>query len=147
MVSMKVRGRASLLLILCVAAALLVVGVLLFSKEGVTTSATRFMSALAQGDVKTLSDNSFMDGVSKEDLTKRWEKTVKVGEHYMFRWHILSEAQSDDNNASVRVAVMRNANSESSYDENFGLALVKKDGKWLIDVKQLSRQMYPGLPR
>ncbi len=47
----------------------------------------------------------------------------------------------------VRMMVIRNAERDGAYEEKFELPLVKKDGKWKVEVLGLDRRLYPGLPR
>lgn len=156
MSSMKQSGRVSLLALLSLVCLVLVAGVLMFSQEGLGTVGTRFMGALASGDVDQLTKLTYLGNRSQEDIKKAWTFTTTVpGQHYFFRWHLLDSRQADATSGSVRVAVERNIGSGGSYDENYGLQMVKvgpdnqlsPNGTWKVDVGGINREMYPGLPR
>ena len=127
--------------------ALAVAFLLMFSKAGPEMVATRFMSALIEGNSDKLTELSYYQGGTKEELRDKWEFSTKVaGRYYVFAWNIKFSKQADDHTAGVAMEVIRNAQSPSSYPENFQLPLVKHEGKWLVDVRSISREMYPALP-
>jgi len=145
---MKQSGRVSLLTLIAGASVLLVAALLLFSRESLTTVGARFMGALARGDVNTLTEMSFVGNRDKEQVRKDWEFAVNTaGRYYNFRYRILSSVQHDPKTASVRMQVIRDADNPSAYEENRQLPLVKVGDDWKVDVKGLSRDIYPGLPR
>jgi hypothetical protein len=132
-------------------AAVFVVGALLltlFSGGTPTGSGAKFMNALANGDAEQLTELSHIDGRSEDQIRKGWEYAVKVaGPHYRFRWQVVSESKPSDDEAMVLLKVWRNAVRVDSYDERFQLPMLRIDGKWKVDVRGISREMYPGLPR
>ena len=69
-----------------------------------------------------------------------------AGKHYLFVYKVMGEQIQSDTQASVRLQVVRNLSS-GAYEENFALPMEKHDGKWKVAVNELSREMYPGLPR
>src|SRR5690606_33095157 len=122
--------------------------VLLFSTgESASTVGVKFMEALADGDADRLTQLSVHPDMSAEELKEEWEYTTQVaGKHYLFKYAVLGEQMQSDDLATVRIQVVRNY-SPGAYEENFGLPMEKHDGKWKVVVNELSRQMYPGLPR
>lgn len=143
---MRRAGRVSPLFLGVVLAAVALAILLLYGQEGPAAAGSRFMDALARGDVKTLAETSYVPGKSPEELRKAWEFTTAAGKHYLFHWEITSSSQVNDHDATVRLAVQRNF-GPGSYDENYGLPLHKVDGKWKVDASGISREMYPALPR
>jgi hypothetical protein len=125
----------------------IIVGAMFLGGESYTTAANRFMSSLAKGDVDELTKVSYIPDLSSEEIHKKWEESVRESEHYRFAWKSVADAQDSETKASVKLLVVRNAFGKSGYDENFGLSLVKVKGKWLVDVRSISRKMYPWLPR
>jgi hypothetical protein len=146
---MKRSGSTSTVVILAIALALVAAIVVLFLMAGDSPSgvATRFLTALAKGDSKTLAETSFIDGVSQEELQKKWEATHEVTKYWQFNYMIQDSTQQDANNAAVVMQWVKNATSQSSYGEKYELPLAKRDGKWKVDVRGISREMYPALPR
>ena len=144
---MRRAGKVSPLLLVAIAG-IAALGILLFyGQEGPSAAASRFMDALARGDVDTLTQTSTANGKSPESLRKDWEFATKVaGQHYMFRWSITSSSIVDADDATVRLQVERNF-GPSSYGENYGLPMRKIDGKWKVEASGISREMYPGLPK
>lgn len=130
---------------------LLVIGVVVFlSGESSQAAATRFMNALGKGDVSTLVSMSDMPGKSPEEIKRDWEYTTKVaGPHYIFTYKITSNLDANEQStiSMVRMMVTRNVDRDDSYEEKFELPMVKKDGKWKVEVLGLDRRLYPGLPR
>ncbi len=62
-------------------------------------------------------------------------------------YSIRSERIVDSNDAAVSLSVWRNYFSGISYDEKFELPMIKQEGKWLVDVRGINREMFPALPR
>jgi hypothetical protein len=144
---MRRAGRVSPLFLALVLGVAAVIAVLMFGQEGPAAAASRFMTALAQGNATELTKNSFVSGKSPEELQKDWEFTTKYpGKHYLFRWNITSSRVVDDRTADVKLQVERNF-GPGSYEENYGLSLTKVDGAWKVDAGAINREMYPGLPR
>ncbi len=143
---MRRAGRVSPLLLVAILGVVAVAILLLYGKEGPAAAGSRFMDALARGDVDALTKASIGEGKTQEELRKDWEFTTRVSKHYLFHWNIVSANVVDDETANVRVQVMRNF-SPSSYEENYGLPLRKVDGEWKVVATGISREMYPGLPR
>lgn len=123
--------------------------IFLLGGESPSSAAGRFMEALGSGDTKKLTKMSWMDGLSPEQIERKWEYTTQTaGRTYRFKWQLLADTQPTPDQAIVRLWVWRDYNNRSSsYEEKFEVPLLKKDGKWVVDVKRLNRLMYPGLPR
>ncbi len=146
--SVRTAGRISPLTLFGVAAIVLVGVGLFIAQESVATVGSKFMDALARGDVETLTEMSYMADLPKEEIRKRWDFTInKAAPHYRFTWSITSSDETADNTGNVRLKVMRNVGSGGGYDEKFELPLVKVDDEWKVDVRSISRDMFPGLPR
>lgn len=144
---MKRAGRAHWLTIAGILSVFVVAGLFFFGKDAATTTAADFMSALAKGDVETLTELSLFPGATKEELKEKWRYTVKeVGPHYFFAWNIVAVTRSDENNAAARMKVIRNLD-RGGYEENIQLPMVKENGEWKVDVRAINRALYPGLPR
>jgi hypothetical protein len=145
---MKQAGRANWLMVVGLIGIVVVAVIFLTSGESASSAAGRFMVALGQGKVDDLTKLSFMDGETPEQISKKWEYTTQVvGKFYRFRWQILAETQPQPDQAAVRLWVWRDAQTQSAYEEHYEIPMVKKEGKWLVDVRGLNRTMYPGLPR
>lgn len=144
---MKRRGRINLIVAIG-ALGVVVIGLFLFlAQESPATAANRFMVALAKGDVPQLMESSFYDG-DRENLRKQWDFATGVaGTYYRFSWRILNTVNSDSRNASVDMFVWRNATSPMTFEERFQLPMVRVDGQWKVDIKSVSRKLYPALPR
>lgn len=142
------RARANWLVVASLVG-LVALGVLFVAaREGASTVAARFMDALARQDAATLTQLSYMDGVSAQELRSQWDYAVNVaGKYYRFNWEIRGETQTGPDSAAVRMGFWRNYGSPGSYDENFQLNLIRIRGTWKVDVRSISREMYPGLPR
>ncbi len=141
-------GRASWLSIAGIVGLVVVVLMFALSGESSEAASVRFMNALSKGDVKTLTAMSDMPGLSEAEIEKQWEYTTKVaGPHYIFIYKITSSLSANDQTSMVRMMISRNVDRDGSYEEKFELPLVKKDGKWKVEVRALDRRIYPGLPR
>jgi hypothetical protein len=141
-------GRINMVLVVGIMVVVLLAFVIFVTRESVTTVGSRFMSALAKGDVNTLTEMTYLDGRGKEDVRKQWEFSVnEVGKHYRFAWKISSANESNGENAAVRLQVIRDLENPSAFEENFQLPLRKENGQWKVDVSNISRDMFPALPR
>lgn len=145
---MRRSGRLNLIVLFGVVGAIVIGVLFLMGGESPMSVGSRFMAALADGDAAELTELTLLDGQSKDEVRKQWDYAVGVaGIHYAFAYQILNQVQSDDDTASVRMKVWRNARSAGTYDENFALPMVRRDGKWLVDVRGINRAMFPALPR
>lgn len=145
---MKTAGRVSPVLILGVLSLFVFAGVFLFSGRTPTTVASEFMGALGTRDTDTLAKLSYMPGRSQDEIKKEWQYTTEtVAKHYRFAFRVLSAKEATETIASVSVHVFRNADMSSTYAEKFELPLLKVDDTWLVDIRGINREMYPGLPR
>jgi hypothetical protein len=129
------------------AVGIVLVAVILLSTGGTPTSAgIRFLNALGSGDVNTLVEAGRIAEKSAEEEKEAWEFTLDVAQHYRFKYAVLGELNPSPDRATLRLNVWRN-HGPASYEEPFDLPMVKEDGKWLVDVKAMSREMFPALPR
>jgi hypothetical protein len=144
---MRQSGRASIVTVLAIVSVLLVVLLLAFSRESLTSVGGRFMDALQRGDVDTLTRMTYLGNKSEEQVRKEWDFTVNTaGRHYEFLYQILSARQSGSDSGVVRMHVIRNPR-QGGFEEVFNLPLVKVGDDWKVDVRGINRDMYPGLPR
>jgi hypothetical protein len=144
---MKRLGRINWVLVSVVGIVLLFGSSLLFGSESPQSVGSRFMTALAKGDVDQLAELSYPQE-RKEDFRKQWDWAVNVaGPHYRFVWKVTGFTQLDEDTASVRMMVARNVMTPGTYEEKFELPMVREDNTWRVDVRAVNREMYPGLPR
>jgi hypothetical protein len=145
---MRTAGRVNIVLVGAIVAIVMIGSVLFMGRQSINAVASKFMSALATHDVNTLTDMTFLNGRSKEEVRKQWDFAVNdAGKHYVFAWRITSSKEADPKTASVTLQVLRNAMSQTSYEEKFDLPLVKEDGNWKVDVSAISRDLFPALPQ
>jgi hypothetical protein len=144
---MKQAGRAHWLILAGVASVIAVVVLFLFAKDSTTDTAGAFLRALGKGDVDTLVDLSFYDQASKEELREKWDFAVnRAGPHYIFAWKLVGSVQSDEETAAVSVMFVRDYD-KGGYEQKLQIPLVKREGRWLVDVRAIDRSVYPALPR
>lgn len=142
------HGRANWLVLAGIIGAVVVVLVFTLSGESPNSGAGQFMSALADHDVEKLVKHGHMDGETPESERAKWKYTLeRVARYYRFQWEIANAQVIDENNATVTLTVVRNSTDPGAYDQKFGLPLVHIDGKWLVDVRGIPRDLFPGLPR
>jgi hypothetical protein len=140
-------GRIHILTILGIVCALLVVGLLFFSKESPENVASSYMSALARGDAAALTELSYYEN-DRNDLRKQYDFATQVAaKYYRFVWKIDHSKQTGKDSAAVVLKMVRNSADASAYEENFELPMVMQDGKWKVDVASIQSGMYPALPR
>ncbi len=125
---------------------LVVAAIALSGGESASMVATQFMSGLAVGDLETVLRTSTISDMDAETQRKVWKDSLERGRYYRFRWKYTAESPQSADATSILLAVERNV-AMSSYDENFQIPCRKIDGKWKVDVRSLSRQLYPFLPR
>ncbi len=145
---MNRSGRASLLGFTGLAAIIVVLGLVILSgRESLNTVGARFMDALARGDADTLTKMTYLGTESPEEVRKQWDFAVgTAGKYYNFTYRILGADQADEKNGSVRLAVTRDATHPGGYEQNYQLPLLKVGDEWKVDVRGISREMYPALP-
>lgn len=144
---MKRSGRASLVIVILVALVAAVVVLFIMAGDSPSGVAGRFLTALAKGDTKTLTELTYMEGKTPDQIKEAWDQTKAVTKYWQFQWKIQDSKDQDADNATVVLAWTKNSSSPSSYEEKYELPLLKRDGKWKVDVRGISREMYPALPR
>lgn len=141
---MKQSGRASILVIVAALCALGITGLLLFSSPSPKQVANEFMIALAKGDVDGLLRLGYLGNDTEKEAREKWEFATKVaGPYFRFKWTIGGMSQPDPESASVEIMLDTGTGSA----EKFEMALLRIDGQWRVDVREINRSMYPGLPR
>ncbi len=144
---MKRSGRVSIIVIITVVLVAGVVGLFLLAGESPTGVGTRFLTALANGDAKTLADLSYMEGKSPAEIEGAWKETYESSKYWLFAYKVIGSTEQDSSSATIRLDWVKNIANPSAYAEKFELPMVKVDGKWKVDVRAISREMYPNLPR
>ena len=140
--------RVNWIVVALVLIAASIVGLVATAGESPTTATVLFMNALSKGDAKALTERSYFNPErSRQEIEKDWAKTVDFGKYYMFIWKVESDTRPTPDRATVKMTVMRDVDKGSAYDENFSLDLIRVNGKWLVDVRSINRQLYPALPR
>jgi hypothetical protein len=144
---MRETGRVNLIALFGIVVVVMVAIVLIFSKQGPGAAGSQFMDALTMGDVDRLTALSDLGDTPKEEIHKEWEFATQVAaKHYSFSWSITSSNATGDT-GSVQLSVYRNVASPGSYAENFQLPMRLEDGQWKVDVRNVSSEMYPAIPR
>jgi len=148
MSSMKQSGRISLLALGSLVCIVFVAGLMIFSRESAASAGTRFMVALQDHDVNTLTKMSMMQGASEPDIRKQWDFAVNTAEkYYQFGFRVEGASQASDNTASVKVRIIKDIDKPGSYDVLSELPMVKVNNDWKVDVRSISRDFYNCLPR
>lgn len=145
---MRRSGKANWLIVTGLLGVVLIAVVLVLGRQSPSTAANRFMTALATGDVETLTELSVMENDTRESIRQKWDYATKVaGPHYRFTWTTISETISGPDTATVTMLVIRNYDDPASYEERMQLPMLRRDGQWKVDVRAINRKLYPALPR
>jgi hypothetical protein len=144
---MRQAGRAHWTVVATAAVAALVAALVASSRESPQTAADRFLTALAKADAETLADLSYFDPPRQRDaVLGAWKDTLRRAEYFRFMWRIQGTTMLPGDRATVVLEFVRDAGTRFAYEENFSLDMVQHEGKWKVDVKAISREMYPALP-
>ena len=145
---MRQAGRGNWILVSLIAVVLGIVGLFVFSGESPLTASHKFLTALGKGDAETLTDMSYFEPARpRAEVLKDWKKTLESSKYYRFAWMLKSSTNPAPGRASVKMEFTRDFDQGSAYSENFSLDLIQQNGKWVVDVRSLSRELYPDLPR
>lgn len=144
---MKRSGRVSIILIITVVLVAAALGLFLLAGESPTGVGTKFLTALANGNTKTLAELSYMEGKTPSEVEEAWKETYEASKYWYFAYQVKGSTEQDDSSATVRLGWVKNASNPSAFEENFALPMIKVDGKWKVDVRAISREMYPNLPQ
>jgi len=126
---------------------LLVVFLIFFNGESARSAAAEFMSALSKGDVNTLTELSTVHKKSPDEIRQEWREAMTYGRSYLFYWEITGVTNEKSDSATVRIDLTANPLSPASYPEHKELSMVKVDGKWKVDVPEITRDMFPYMPQ
>lgn len=144
---MKRSGRTSIIVIITVTLVAAVIGLFLLAGESPTGVGTKFLTALANGNAKQLAELSYMDGLNQAQIEEKWKESYETSKFWMFAYRVQGTTNQDSKSATIKLEWVKNVSNPSSYGEKFELPMVMIDGKWKVDVRAISREMYPGLPR
>lgn len=144
--SSKRSGRVSFILLAAICSLAFIGLLFAFSGDTPGAAASEFLTGLATADTKTLAKRSVIRDLNEEQREKAWQETLKYSRSFTFYWK-LGPIHEDSEQAMVKLEFTKNAGSPNSYAEHFELYLVKRPDGWKVDVTQLSREMYPYLPR
>lgn len=121
--------------------------ILLLSERSPESAAETFMVALAKHDVKTLAEMSYLEGASAP-LENLWRDCVEnKAKNYVFMWNWEGFRREGADEAVGRITITEFKGPVSDDNETVELPLVKRDGKWKVDLASLSRKFFPCLPR
>lgn len=145
-------GKVSLLALAFIAIIGMIIASFAFAKEDAGAVGAQFMDALARHDVEKLVELSYIESTDpakieeeKKDLRAQWDFSVNVaGKHYPFFWTITGANNATETHSSVVVQI--NKGGPNGYDEKYELPLEKVNNKWKVDVKAISKTMFPALP-
>lgn len=141
---MKQSGRASWIMIVALVSVLAVTGMFLFAGESPQTACNRFFEHLAKGNVEGLVKDGYIEGMTPEEQKKKWDYAVNVaGPYFRFIWRIKNYVKANDTHAFVNLAITTQA---TDYEETYRIPMVRVDGRWRVDVRGMSRGIYPALP-
>ena len=144
---MKRSGRASIVIVIAIALVAAVVVLFFMAGESPSGVAGRFLTALAKGDTQTVADLSYMEGKTPQQIKTEWDETYELSKYWRFTYEVQDSNEQDTDNATVPIQWVKKADSSGAYAEKYELPLVKRDGHWKVDVRGISREMYPALPR
>jgi hypothetical protein len=110
-------------------------------------AAKEFMAALAAGDVDTLTEMTYLPD-PESDIKEQWQETFETtAKNYVFGWQFGTTEKDRDDRAVVRVIVTEFRGPETHENDQANIPLIRKDDKWMVDMRSLSRTFFPGLPR
>lgn len=145
---MKSSGRVHWLTLICIVGAVVVLFLLTLGSETPEQVVNKFFKGLATGDSKLLSEVTFLDGATPQQTETAWKKTVtETVPYFRFIWRVTATSTVAPDKASVDIMITKKAGDPASYEEKYGIPLEKRDGKWKVLVRDLDREMFPGLPR
>ncbi|MBS1717313.1 MAG: hypothetical protein JSS72_06245 [Armatimonadetes bacterium] len=144
---MKQAGRVPWILILILAGVAVIGSVFLVNAAGPQPVAVKFMDALAKQDIDKLTELSIIGNDSPEMIHKKWEETFKYAKYFKFRYQITDVVIASDNTANAKLTYWDNYMVRATTDKNFQIPMIKQDGKWKVHVGEISREMFPFLPR
>lgn len=119
---------------------------LVLSQNSPDVAGEQFMKALAKKDVNKLVELSYMENPSAP-LKDQWADTVNnKARTYVFLW-VWESSRRQGDEAVLLVHLIEFKGPVQSDSETFELPLVRKEGKWKVDLRSLSRKFFPALPR
>jgi len=150
-----VRSRAFLRLnlvgVLGLAGLVILLGVgfvVLMNRQTPEVAVQKFMEGLANQDLATLNEYSFLESPSKP-IQDQWKYCFDVAAKGMpFVWRIGESRMTGDDHAVVEVFLVQfSIGGAKESDEAFQIPLVRRNGRWQVDLVGVPRDFFPGLPR
>lgn len=110
-------------------------------------AAKEFMTALAAGDVNKLTEMTYLPE-PEEDINTQWQRTFETtAPNYVFGWELGTTEKDGADRAVVKVTIVEFRGPELHENDIANLPLVRREDKWMVDMRSLSRTFFPGLPR
>jgi len=130
-----IAGLAAILLLLTLA------------QQSPQEAANEFIEALATKDVDKLTEMSYLES-PQTPLKEQWDIAVNErAKNFVFMWLYESSRQSSPEEAVVRLTLVEFRGPEQKETEPYEIPLIKRDGRWKIDLASLTRKFFPALPR
>src|SRR5688500_7593593 len=105
---MRERGRASIIVIAGLLSVALVVVIFFMAKPSPADAGAQFMDALARGDVNKLTELSYMERDTPEQVRQKWRTTMEhAAKYYRFAWQLTSHKTLGEDRAAVILLVAR----------------------------------------
>jgi hypothetical protein len=145
---MKRAGKVHWMVLIGGLGALVLLAAFFFGGDTPEAGTSRFMTALAKGDVDGIMASTAWEADQEQDLREQWTfATQEAAPYYRFKYELSHKQIPTKGRATVIMKVWRNFEVRSIYDENYSIQLIERDGKWLVEADSIPRSMYPALPR
>ncbi len=140
-------GKVHWLVPAAILGALLTVVFAFLKPSSPQTGAQAFMIALAKADVDGLMRYGYLEGRNPADVRKQWEYATQVAApYYRFEW-VIQSSESRGDEGTVRMQIVRNADSSGAYQEAYEMKMVRVNGEWKVDLNRSNRMLFPMMPR
>lgn len=149
MKAVRNSGRVRINIIVAVGLVGLIAIVLLFflSERSPEAAAQEFMIALAEKDVDTLTEMSYMENPAAP-LREQWDNAVNNrAKNYVFMWSWAGFRRDSADRAVGRIDIIEFQGPDPKERETVELPLILVGGKWKVDLRSLTRNFFPALPR
>lgn len=146
---MKRAGKVSPLVILGVIGFVGILAVVLFTRSGSSPAqrVNEFFTALGKADMEGVLRSSTFGGLPDDEVRPKWQQCFDRTKYYRFALQIKETSYSNPEEATVAVDMFQNAANPNLGSKRFQIPVVKIDGEWKVDVRSMTRQAYPALPR
>lgn len=147
---MRKRNRAAIrvnpIIVIGVIGLIAIPIIMLMIGQSPEAAARDFMNALTKHDVQRLTQMSYLPDADPP-LEQQWKLAFERAPNYVFGWQMEGSDKLGPDQAVVKILVIELRGPQLHENPTVNMPMVRRDGEWKVDLRSLTREFFPALPR